>query len=429
MKSAAYEMNEVGWWSNWASVTWQTKNCYVIHSREYGEPLFNHCGFLSPEDPGAIGQAERLFAEQGAEPSFFVPDLDGYDRVAKSLEGKGYASQDELVVMEMGRPAYAGRGRAEVSAVGPRGLTEWVRVYVQSFYEELVPRQVVRGSLKRAAGDARAILLLARLDGLPVGTTALYEDEEMVGAYCVGVLPEFRRQGVAASMMRFAHGVARERKKRLVLQTFRADSAQGFYERLGFHRVYTKKVYLREPPTGDAPRRPPPRFDFRREGETHADLGVRIDRQAKPGAHAFSRVFRGFEKLEALKSVFGDRTGEELAGVTIVIDPRRGYMHVDDENGSVYVSQPYLESADQRYIYLDIIHELVHVKQFREGRELYDERFTYFERPTEVEAYGVAVAEARRIGMTKEELVEYLKVEWVEGQEFLRFLEKVGLGR
>jgi hypothetical protein len=69
-----------------------------------------------------------------------------------------------------------------------------------------------------------------------------------------------------------------------------------------------------------------------------------------------------------------------------------------------------------------VLHELAHVKQFREGKELYDRRFAYFERPTEIEAYAVAVEEARRIGMGKEEIVEYLKVEWVTEEEFAKFV-------
>jgi len=40
--------------------------------------------------------------------------------------------------------------------------------------------------------------------------------------------------------------------------------------------------------------------------------------------------------------------------------------------------------------YHDIIHELVHVRQFQERCKLFDEDFDYVERPTEVEASGIA---------------------------------------
>jgi hypothetical protein len=49
------------------------------------------------------------------------------------------------------------------------------------------------------------------------------------------------------------------------------------------------------------------------------------------------------------------------------------------------------------------------------------------DRPTEIEAYRVAVDEARRIGLTEAEVVDYLKVEWVSEEDFHRFLVTLGV--
>lgn len=81
------------------------------------------------------------------------------------------------------------------------------------------------------------------------------------------------------------------------------------------------------------------------------------------------------------------------------------------------ISASYLRDGDSREIYLDIIHELVHVKQFRNGIELHDNRFGYTNRPTEIEAYAHAVKEARRIGMTEKEIYEYLWMERMSEEE------------
>jgi hypothetical protein len=102
-------------------------------------------------------------------------------------------------------------------------------------------------------------------------------------------------------------------------------------------------------------------------------------------------------------------------------------MHIDGETGDLHVSLPYLEKADERYIYLDVIHELVHIRQFHEGKELFDERYDYVDRPTEIEAYQATLKEARRIGYEGEELVEYLRVDWVSEADFKRFLELLGV--
>jgi hypothetical protein len=112
--------------------------------------------------------------------------------------------------------------------------------------------------------------------------------------------------------------------------------------------------------------------------------------------------------------------------VTLTPDGTR-YMHVDDNDGSLVVGMKYLRDADARYLYLDIIHELVHVKQYLDGKELFDEEFSYADRPTEIEAYQYTVEECRRLGMTEQEIAQYLYVEWMTRKEFARMLETLGV--
>jgi len=156
-------------------------------------------------------------------------------------------------------------------------------------------------------------------------------------------------------------------------------------------------------------------------------LGVTITRNVEIRAYRFSELFQGFEHIKAVRDIFAERTGQVLSSLTVVILRRRGYMYVDDKSGHINISYQYLKSADERYIYLDLIHELIHVRQFMEGKELFDEKYDYVDRPTELEAYTKTVTEARRIGLSSQEIVEYLKVEWVSADEFDRFLRTLGL--
>jgi len=125
----------------------------------------------------------------------------------------------------------------------------------------------------------------------------------------------------------------------------------------------------------------------------------------------FLDYFEGFEKVEAVRALFGDETERVLNELKVEFGSRRGYMGVSDEDGHLMVSVPYFRDGDERDIYLDIIHELVHVKQFKNGIRLRDNRFRYSNRPTEIEAYAHAVKEARRLGMTDKEIYEYLKMD------------------
>jgi hypothetical protein len=98
-------------------------------------------------------------------------------------------------------------------------------------------------------------------------------------------------------------------------------------------------------------------------------------------------------------------------------------MGVSDVDGHLIVNAYYLNKGDVVDIYLDIIHELVHVRQFMEGKELFDSYYKYIERPTEVEAYRCAVEEARRLRLSEQRICKYLKTEWMSDEDFKRLTE------
>jgi hypothetical protein len=137
----------------------------------------------------------------------------------------------------------------------------------------------------------------------------------------------------------------------------------------------------------------------------------------------FTDYFKNFEKLEAVKGIFGEKAAEVLRNLKVDLTWFSGYMYVDSSNGHLVVSTRYLNSGDKVDIYLDLIHELYHVRQFMEGKELFDPRYSYVERPTEIEAYRYTVQEARRIGLNNARICEYLKTEWISDRD-LKFLAK-----
>ena len=157
------------------------------------------------------------------------------------------------------------------------------------------------------------------------------------------------------------------------------------------------------------------------------DLGVCIARDAPRGFHPFLDVFGGFGEIGAVRSIFGEKTAQVLDELWVEITDGKGYMKINDEKGSIVVSGRYLREGNEVDVYLDVIHELVHIRQHLEGKELWDRRYEYVDRPTEIEAYKAAVKEARRLRMSEDELVQYLKVEWISDEHFRRFLGNVGV--
>ena len=157
------------------------------------------------------------------------------------------------------------------------------------------------------------------------------------------------------------------------------------------------------------------------------DLGVCIERNATLGHSPFTKVFGGFEKVKAVRTIFWRHTDEVLSNLKVEVTDGRGYMRINDRKGSIIINAKYLKEGKEIDVYLDVIHELVHIRQHHEGKELWDKDYKYIDRPTEIEAYKVAVREARRLGLSEKQLVEYLKVEWIPEDEFRSFLENVGV--
>src|SRR3989449_4150793 len=102
-------------------------------------------------------------------------------------------------------------------------------------------------------------------------------------------------------------------------------------------------------------------------------------------------------------------------------------MGVSDEDGHLVVSTHYLRTGNRRDIYLDVVHELVHVRQFKEGKELFPEGFNYPDAPTEIEAYLEGITEGRRLGMTDRELFQYLKAERMDEKDLRKRAGNVGV--
>jgi hypothetical protein len=156
--------------------------------------------------------------------------------------------------------------------------------------------------------------------------------------------------------------------------------------------------------------------------------GVQIERHAPIRLYPFERFFRGFAETPPIRELFGKNSARILRNLKVeFFSPPFGYMGTSDQDGHLIVSSHHLKTSDLRTLYLDVVHELCHVKQFRAGRPLFDRKKKYVDTPTEIEAYAFTVREGQRIGMTNSQLVEYLKVEWVDENDHRRLARRLGL--
>jgi hypothetical protein len=148
-------------------------------------------------------------------------------------------------------------------------------------------------------------------------------------------------------------------------------------------------------------------------------LKVEIIRKATKPTCRFTDHFSNFENVEAVQRIFGDRTQDVLANFPIEFTNATLYMRVDHD-GRLLINPHYLRSGDFTDIYLDVIHELVHVQQVLNGKNC-NHQLKYVERPLEIQAYRTAVDEAIALGLDDNRILDYLDSDLVNEEE-LRLL-------
>jgi hypothetical protein len=155
----------------------------------------------------------------------------------------------------------------------------------------------------------------------------------------------------------------------------------------------------------------------------------RVRRSAGIGEYKLSEVFSGLGSSPALLNVFGSKTQmvKIMSHLKLRVERHDSGLWLDRDTGTICIGAKHLATAKNDFLYLDVIHVLVHVRQFLEGKELYDQAFEYVDRPTELEAYRTTVAEARRVGMEEEEILKYLRMDAVDDSELGKLMEKIGV--
>jgi epoxyqueuosine reductase QueG len=163
-------------------------------------------------------------------------------------------------------------------------------------------------------------------------------------------------------------------------------------------------------------------------GEDAAIKNFQINRRLLNGKHKLSEVFSGLKYSPAIRELFcEDLDLERLRRIDVEITDDATYMRVSEPDGGLLVNPHYLRKGRKEFIYLDLVHELTHIKQYWSGRELYDPRCRYIDRPTELEAFTRAVTEAKRISLSEPEIYEYLKVDWISDSEHKELAERLGI--
>jgi hypothetical protein len=162
---------------------------------------------------------------------------------------------------------------------------------------------------------------------------------------------------------------------------------------------------------------------------------ARIVKQLPRGAHSFLTLlpFVGESPAVHLIESLAMPIARLLETARVRIERRNGYIWVDDDSPAIILTERYYRHGNPLDLYLDLLHELTHLRQLAEGQNLWDESLHYVDRPTEIEGYAVAVQEGRRLGMTEAGMARHLSNPWMAPADVIRlranverFLNKAG---
>ena len=153
----------------------------------------------------------------------------------------------------------------------------------------------------------------------------------------------------------------------------------------------------------------------------------RINRRLEPGQYRLEDVFADIRTYGILQAIFADaeEIDRVITNTKVFVVDQPYEMFVDNDDASITIGLTHLRRASDEFLYLDIIHELCHVKQHLQGRNLYDRSKAYVDRETEIEAYRVTVQEARRIGLNDDAIANYLRVSWITPEEHKRLARRL----
>jgi hypothetical protein len=152
-----------------------------------------------------------------------------------------------------------------------------------------------------------------------------------------------------------------------------------------------------------------------------------VNRTLGVGTHPYRLFLPKFEESPAVRLIETPATpiGPLLDDARVKIKKGQGYLYVDVAIPAIVLIEEYYQRANPLDLYLDLAHELTHLRQLAEGRNIWDHSLHYVDRPTEIEGYAVAVAEGIRLGMTDEQVAQHLANPWLNEDEVKRLRKNI----
>lgn len=250
------EENESEFSSLWAQ-RFKEIECadFYVNGDFPGDYFFNKTKILSPcsNTHLLITQAKRIFFSNKLD--CFIHSHEGlaFENTNNILEDAGFSCVDTMLVFSTGqdtldvtecKSGYEA-DLVQIIAVDKASISIWVDVFCKAFNAEDWYHQIYNVTATNYS-RLNLQLLMIRSDSVFVPATCalLFCHKKVMGLYCLGTLPKFRRKGLASQILKSSILTARDKRMKLFfVQSFMNDGYATMYNKAGLNMEYKKSVY------------------------------------------------------------------------------------------------------------------------------------------------------------------------------------------
>lgn len=250
------EENESEFSSLWAQ-RFKEIECadFYVNADFPGDYFFNKTKILSPcsNTHLLIAQAKRIFFSNNLD--CFIHSHEGleFENTNNILEEAGFSCVDTMLIFSTGQDTQHitdSKSRYEtdlvqIITVDKESVSIWVDVFCKAFNAEDWYSQIYNVTATNYS-RFNLQLLMIRSDSVfvPAACTLLFCHKKVLGLYCLGTLPKFRRKGLASQILKSSILTARDKGMKLFFaQSFMNDGYATMYNKAGLDMEYKRRVY------------------------------------------------------------------------------------------------------------------------------------------------------------------------------------------
>jgi hypothetical protein len=228
------EENEFGFTSMWSKMTKLECGLFFVNPNLPNDIFFGKLTNISCISEKMIDEVLVLFKKNKTQPFVYVLDN---SKLEELLCKKNFRLYDTHHVLK--KSASSGVKPTSVHHIAKKDSLLWSEVFCKS-YDCLDWTEEVNSIVRNSISEIEYIVD----SDYNVSCVALYEKNSILGLYCLGTIPEYRKKGFAKSLIDYAlNQVSKKNLDFLMLETYARDGLLKFYSTLGFEQIYEKKVY------------------------------------------------------------------------------------------------------------------------------------------------------------------------------------------